>query len=277
MPNPDRYACNYCRLEFDEFGSGDFVCVPCNSLWSGPRVRASASWPRLAAPPGVLTAQAIAAGIKAAINSPPPAIAFVAPCGMCVGHVCTGLCPSALGGLNSVVSGIPPGTTCFTKGCHANATIAAPNGMYYCASCASVYAPTPGPKPAGPACAACGQRPAPLLGPAPSIDRFCVPCYKKIAAPNPLAGQPAPPSVYVQNFGGYGPVTFSQPFDPAAPVPGGDDGWDEIPQVDYRPRCTRCDRELVPELDAYYGRDPYAAEQCDPCRRGRPLPNGEPT
>ena len=42
-----------------------------------------------------------------------------------------------------------------------------------------------------------------------------------------------------------------------------------IPVV--RPMCRLCDRELVPELDAYYGRDPYGQGLCTQCRRERDI------
>jgi hypothetical protein len=58
-----------------------------------------------------------------------------------------------------------------------------------------------------------------------------------------------------------------------APIPYADIINSRLPDIDVdeqpatRPACMSCQRELVPELDAYYGRDPAGSLLCSPCRR----------
>lgn len=40
----------------------------------------------------------------------------------------------------------------------------------------------------------------------------------------------------------------------------------ELGETTATPTCLTCERELCPELDTYWGKDPFAAKQCAPCR-----------
>lgn len=72
------------------------------------------------------------------------------------------------------------------------------------------------------------------------------------------------PSVVTQSgvvFTGisFGPSTTDTSFE-LGPEP-------KTPALDERPKCPKCQRELSAELDAYYGKSPWAANHCEPCRR----------
>lgn len=79
----------------------------------------------------------------------------------------------------------------------------------------------------------------------------------------------------------FAPSSFPGPCLAMAPTPAPSPGLFNIPPLNgleaigwfvddpfepAPPACVRCSTALSPELDAYYGRDEYAAKHCTKCR-----------
>lgn len=216
-------------------------------------------------------------------------------CGTSYSAVTIGAAPSwprtaaaGLNGLNSAVTGAAqapvPGTNVCQQCVVRPWTVTAPTGVNVCAGCYWALTGTHPPQTAAPA-----ATPPAAVVPPPVAPGLCPGCGLHSSH---ASWCPANPSSTVAQTNQLFKRAFAATLPGVAPAPVApprrslhsyvyDSDADDPPAPLARPKiypcCTRCRREMSPELDAYYGRDPYEAAMCDPCRRGRPLANTEPT